>query len=107
MRKVLLLLLFTSTITACYGGKPAMFPQWRQDSLVQGIPGASRTFNMGWRDGCESGGATAATQLQRLYHGFKMNEQMIENDEYYNGWNKGFRHCHRYLYQYHKKMFSD
>lgn len=74
---------------------------------VQGVKGASNKFNEGWRDGCESGSVTAATPMQRIYHGFKIKEKLVEDDEYYNAWNKAFRYCHRYLYQYHRKSISD
>ncbi len=87
--------------------KPNVLPQWRKEMAAQGVDGATTKFNAGWRDGCQSGSATAATPLQRLYYGFKMDEQLIENDEYYNAWNKAFVYCHRYLYQYHKKVFSN
>ena len=84
-----------------------MMPQWREEMALQGVKGASTKFNEGWRDGCNSGSATSATPMQRIYYGFKINENLIQDDEYYSSWDKAFRYCHRYLYQYHKKAFSN
>ena len=105
MQKFFILLLLV--LTGCSNAKPYVMPAWREEMALQGVQGASTKFNEGWCDGCESGSATATTTLQRLYHGFKINEALIENDEYYNAWNKAFRYCHRYLYQYHRKSFSN
>jgi hypothetical protein len=107
IQRISIIVLLGTVLAACVPAKPTMLPPWRQQQAAQGINGASAMFNAGWRDGCESGSVTSATQLQRLFHGFKMNEQLITNDEYYNGWNKAFRYCHRYAYQYHRKDFSD
>lgn len=106
MNNAIYILLLISILTSC-SAKPEMMPPWRQEMANQGPEGASVNFKEGWRDGCASGSATSATQLQKLYHGFKINEKLIENDEYYNAWNKAFKYCHRYLYQYHRKSFSD
>lgn len=94
-------------LVACSNAKPPMLPVWRGELGTQGLEGAPELFKQGWQDGCETGSATSATQFQRLFYGFKINEQLVRNDEYYNAWNKGFRYCHRYLFQYHRKAFSN
>lgn len=106
MNKIIYAFIIIILLNAC-SAKPTMMPAWRQEMAQQGPEGASYIFKEGWRDGCESGSTTSATQLQKLYYGFKMNETLIENDEYYNAWNKAFKYCHRYLYQYHRKGISD
>jgi len=106
MNHIVKILLLAVILSGC-GAKPYMMPHWKQPLVNQGIQGASTVFNEGWSDGCQSGSATSTNYIQRLYYGFKMNDAMVENDEYYNAWNKGFRYCHRYLYQYHRKVFSN
>ncbi|MET0155142.1 MAG: hypothetical protein ABW189_03435 [Rickettsiales bacterium] len=94
-------------LAGCGGAQPLMLPIWRQRMIDRGIEGASPVFNAGWRDGCASGSATAARYEQRLFHGFRMEESLVNNDEYYDAWRRAFRYCHRYLYQYHRKSFSN
>lgn len=105
--RTLIIVLFIAGFLCGCSDTSYMGPPLQKELFTKGPEGASELFSEGWRDGCATGSATASPQLQRLFHGFKINEHLVENDEYYNGWNKGFRHCHRYLYQYHRKGLSN
>ncbi|MBL0317791.1 MAG: hypothetical protein IPP74_00545 [Alphaproteobacteria bacterium] len=57
---------------------------------------ADPMFNMGWKDGCESGLASVSNSFYKTFYKFRQQAHLIENNTYYGAWFDSFRYCRDY-----------
>lgn len=72
-------------------------PYGLQRGLVDGAPEGTPAFRYGWKDGCESGLAAYGTLLYKAAYSYKYDSASLQDNEYHNAWEMGFRHCRWYV----------
>ena len=79
--------------------KPKVGPPWMQD-MLQNAPEGPPKFQLGWRDGCETGISATSNAFQKHFYSFKQDYQLARDREYYTGWKIAYTQCQRYVFQY-------
>lgn len=95
MKKLLASCFIILSLTACNAilePKPYGIARGMQN----GAPEGTATFRYGWKDGCESGMAAYGTSHYKAVYGFKYDTVLINDGEYHEAWQLGFRHCRWY-----------
>lgn len=65
--------------------------------ILNQVPkGAPVVYQQGWRDGCESGMAIAGNQLYKTVYRNKINPGLVNDTQYYRGWNEAKTYCAHY-----------
>lgn len=64
--------------------------------LNQAPEGAPVIYKQGWNDGCESGMAIAGNQLYKTLYRNKINPALVNDTQYYRGWNEAKTYCAHY-----------
>lgn len=96
---IILCLVLLSGVTEGCSFRPRVGPPWMHKMLTQGPPGPTN-FQLGWRDGCETGIAASANTFQRQFYRFKQDSTLAQDPTYYTGWRNAFNYCQRYVFQY-------
>ncbi len=51
-------------------------------------------YTAGWEDGCDTGlSAQDSGYMYRAVYGYKRRPEMMDNEQYKNGWTEGFSYC--------------
>ena len=87
-------------LSGCMDFRPKVGAPWMQELLHQGPKGASTNFQLGWRQGCETGISATYNRFQRSFYKFKQDHRLAQDPEYYTGWKTAFNYCQRYVFQY-------
>lgn len=103
MRILLILLLSSLLISGC-NWRPQAGPPWAQKMLKEG-PEGPENFQLGWRDGCETGISTTGNHMHKFFYKFKQDSTLARDPIYYTGWKNGWSYCQRYIFQYLKREF--
>lgn len=98
MKKLLLLTTLISMLSACQSVLSPM-PEGVEQGLVDGAPAGTAAFRYGWKDGCESGMATYGAPHYKAVYDFTYDTDLINDREYHQAWQVGFRHCKWYTIQ--------
>lgn len=101
--KICSLMIALSLLGGC-SYRPQVGPFWQQD-WIQQAPAGPPKFQMGWRDGCETGiSVTGNLMMKQLYH-FKQNSTLARDKVYYTGWKLAYNQCERYTFQYLRREY--
>ena len=66
----------------------------RPVSLWFARPEGPAEYKLGWEDGCDTGlSAEDEGYLYRAIYGYKKRPEMMENEQYKQGWGEGFTYC--------------
>ncbi|MCD6034795.1 MAG: hypothetical protein K0R63_536 [Rickettsiales bacterium] len=77
-------------MSACAAARP-------NARLLDQAPGnAPAIYKQGWREGCESGMAITGNQLYKTVYQNRINPQLVNNVQYYRGWNEAKVYCAHY-----------
>ena len=65
--------------------------------LLDRAPAGSPGFRYGWKEGCRSGLAAYGSLHYKLAYKFSYDVAALDDDEYQQAWELGFRHCRWYI----------
>lgn len=59
---------------------------------------APKNYQMGWKDGCESGMTIVTNSFYHSFYAFKIQENLVEDEIYYKAWKDAAEYCRGYAY---------
>lgn len=95
IRLVAILLLMLGTMACSFITKPEPFGY--TNGLLDDAPSGSPGFRYGWKEGCKSGLAAYGTLHYKLAYEYSYDAAALDDDEYQQAWELGFRHCRWYV----------
>jgi hypothetical protein len=96
MFRILLIVVCFLSLAACQN-----VPIW-QYRMFERPPGNKPyppMYLKGWQDGCESGAQASGNYLYRLKYKFRQDWELLDDQEYVNGWENAYDHCRKYILQ--------
>lgn len=86
----LAVMLSVIAVSACSYARP-------NARILNQVPSsAPENYQQGWRDGCESGMAIVGNNLYKTSYHNRINPQLIDDTQYYRGWNEAKTYCAHY-----------
>lgn len=78
------------SMSACSAARP-------NARLLGQVPkSAPANYQQGWIDGCETGMAATGGPIYQVAYQNKINPQLVENTQYFRGWNEAKTYCAHY-----------
>lgn len=96
MKKLLVILLLAVGSTACTS-MISPIPYSITAGMPKGAPEGSPGFSYGWKHGCVSGMAAYGPMHHKVAYKYTYDTLLVNNDEYHDAWELGFRHYRWYI----------
>lgn len=55
-------------------------------------------YQLGWKEGCESGIAAMSNDFFRAFYRYTQSVELVHNEVYYKAWKDSFNYCRSYAY---------
>jgi len=102
--KSCLLVVIFFVLSSCQKRIANIFPERPDKNFVEDIKRSSPEFQMGWKDGCETGMSGGGNTFYKIfYRNNTVDGYMMANStEYKTAWSNSFWYCYRHDYVKHK-----
>jgi hypothetical protein len=95
-----LLFLIAFSLSSCATSIASIFPERPSSNFVEDIKRSSPEFQIGWKDGCETGMSAGSNTFYKVFYRNNAVDgyRMANSSEYKTAWSNAFWYCYRHDY---------